>query len=298
MLNFLPAPLLGALTLILAGINLLFWFAIFFMIIPLKLIIPHQGWRKGCSRILEFIQSVWNDGNNLVFWLTQKIEWQIEGVEQLNPQGSYLLISNHQKAIDVPVLFKILNHRIPPIKFFVKQELIWLPFLGVAVWALDFPVMKRYTTEFLKKHPEFRGKDLETTRKACQKLKNSPFSVINFLEGTRFTTEKHQQQDSPYQNLLSPRFGTAAIVLANLGEFLTAVLDVTIVYPQQQSLSLWDMVCGRVSVIVIHVRELPLPEGRLKPWVQQLWQEKDATIDRILAEYATKTQNPIQNTAR
>lgn len=292
MLNFLPAPLLGCLTIFLAVLNLFFWSLILFGATFCKLVIPHARWRSRWSRISEFLQSYWIEGNNFVFWLTQKIEWKVYGMEQLDPQGSYLLLANHQNAIDIPGLFKVLNHRIPPIKFFVKQELIWVPLIGGALWALDFPLMKRYSADFLKKHPQFRGKDLETTRKTCKKLKDSPFSVINFLEGTRFTQEKQRQQNSPYEHLLPPRFGTAAIVLSSLGEFLTAILDITIVYPGHRSLSLWDMVCGRVSVIVIHVRKLPVPQGKLKPWVQQLWQEKDATIDRILAEYQA---NPLQN---
>ena len=282
MLHFLPAPLLGCLTLALGVINLFFWSLILFGATFCKLIIPHARWRSRWSRISEFLQSQWIEGNNLVFWLTQKIEWKVHGVEELDPKGSYLLLSNHQNAIDIPGVFKVLNHHIPPIKFFVKQELIWLPLVGGALWALDFPLMKRSG-----------GKDLETTRRTCRKLKNSPFSVINFLEGTRFTAEKHRQQNSPYVHLLPPHFGTAAIVLSSLGEFLTAILDITIVYPEHRSFSLWDMVCGRVSIVVIHVRKLPVPQGKLKPWVQQLWQEKDATIERILAEHTAKTQGAL-----
>ena len=290
MLTFLPPWLLGSLTILLVTFNLLFWIIPLFIVTFLKLIIPHQGWRHHCSHMLAWISSGWTDGNNLIIGLTQKIEWHIQGMEQLNPHGSYLLIANHRNAIDIPGLQRIFNHRIPPLKFFIKQELLWIPFLGQAFWALDFPVMKRYTPEFLKRHPERRGKDLETTRKACQKLKNAPFSVINFLEGTRFNADKHQQQKSPYRYLLNPRFGTSAIVLSTLEEFLTSILDVTIVYPGHQSVSLWDLVCGRVSNVVIHVREIPVPQGKLKPWVRELWEEKDKIIEQILVEYAPNTQ--------
>ena len=294
MLHFLPPWILGFITFLLFCCNIIFWFIPLSAVTLIKLIIPHAGWRQNFSYPLEWLLTAWTDGNRFVLWLTQKIEWKIEGIEKLNPRGSYLVISNHLNWIDILGLQCSLIHRIPPLKFFVKQELIWLPFIGTSLWALDFPLMKRYSAHYLKRHPESHGRDLETTRKACRKLKNAPFSILNFLEGTRFNEEKHQQQASPYRNLLLPRFGTAAIVLSNLKECLTAILDITIVYPNQQTPRFWDMLCGRVSVIVIHVRELPIPQSRLKPWIRTLWEEKDSLIDQILSEY---TEN-IEKTAR
>jgi 1-acyl-sn-glycerol-3-phosphate acyltransferase len=41
------------------------------------------------------------------------------------------------------VLQRIFHGRIPFLKFFLKQELIWVPVIGLAWWALDFPFMKR-----------------------------------------------------------------------------------------------------------------------------------------------------------
>ncbi len=290
MLKFLPPQILGCLTVSLVAINLMFWLIPLFVMTFFKLILPHQGWQRFCSRILEQIATGWTDGNNLIMGLTLKIEWNIQGMEQFNPHGSYLLISNHLNSIDIPGLQLIFNHRIPSLKFFIKQELVWIPFLGQAFWALGFPIMKRYSPAFLKQHPELHGKDIETTRKACHKLKESPFSVINFLEGTRFSSGKHQQQNSSYRYLLNPRFGSAAVILNNLEEFLTAILDVTIVYPGHESVSLWDLVCGRVSLIVIRVRELPVPQGKLKPWVTELWKEKDEMIGQILSEHEAHSQ--------
>jgi len=286
MLRCLPPWILGCITISLVVLNLFFWINLLFMMTFFKLIVPHQGWRNSCSRILELLTIRWTDGNNFIFWLTQKIEWKVQGVGNLDPKNSYLLISNHRNSIDIPGLQRIFNHRIPPLKFFIKQELIWIPFLGQAFWALDFPMMKRYTPNFLKKHPEYRGKDLETTRKACQKLKEAPFSIINFLEGTRFSVAKQQQQDSSYRYLLNPQFGTSAIILSNLKESITAILDITIVYPSHRNATFWDLVCGRVSFIVIHVRELPIPDGKLKPWIRELWEEKDRIIEQILLDYA------------
>lgn len=68
--------------------------------------------------------------------------------------------------------------------------------------SFDFPFMRRYSQLFLLKYPHLKGKDIEITKKACQKYKDLPVSIMNFVEGTRFTPEKHKKQESPYKNLL------------------------------------------------------------------------------------------------
>ena len=298
MLHFLPPWILGCVTIFLICCNTIIWFIPISTVTLFKIAIPHTKWQNHLSHALEKLLTAWTDGNRLVFRLTQKIDWKIQGTEKLNPDGSYLVISNHLSWIDILGLQCSLIHRIPPLKFFIKQELIWLPFIGTSLWALDFPMMKRYSPDYLKRHPELRGKDLETTRKVCRKLKKAPFSILNFPEGTRFSEAKQQEQSFSYRYLLKPRFGAAAIVLSNLRENLTAILDITIVYPNRPSPRLWDMLCGKVSVIIIHVRELPIPHGRLKPWVLTLWEEKDKMIGQILSENSGIIQKSCQSPGR
>ena len=132
------------------------------------------------------------------------------------------MISNHQSWVDIPALIQTLNRRTPFFKFFLKKELIWVPFLGLAWWALDYPFMKRYTKAFLAKHPELAGKDLEITKAACELFKRQPVTVVNYLEGTRFTAAKSTRQQSPFTHLLKPKAGGVAFVLAAMGEQLDA----------------------------------------------------------------------------
>ena len=106
--------------------------------------------------------------------------------------------------------------------------------------------MKRYSKEFLEKNPHLRGKDLEATRAACEKFKETSVSVMNFVEGTRFTRAKHQKQGSPYRHLLRPKAGGTALVLDALGNQLQTILDVTIYYPQGAK-TLWQFFCGEVE---------------------------------------------------
>ncbi len=301
MFTHLPPPIAGGITFLLFCANTILWCLVLFFFALIKLVVPFASVRRVLSRVLTAIGTIWIDCNSFIVRLTQNIHWDIQGVENLSKRSSYLVVSNHQSWTDIPVLQHSFNHRIPFLKFFLKQELIWVPLLGVAWWALDFPFLKRYSRRFLEKHPELHGKDMETTRKHCAKFKQTSVSVMNFLEGTRFTLQKHRRQKSPHHNLLLPRAGGAAMVLSNMGDFLSSILDVTIVYPEYaRSVRFWDLLSGRVSTIIVRVRQLPVPEhvaGRdygedkayrenIQQWVNQMWEEKDRQIDAIMQTYS------------
>jgi 1-acyl-sn-glycerol-3-phosphate acyltransferase len=179
------------------------------------------------------------------------------------------------------------------------QELIWVPILGMAWWALDFPFLKRYSRSFLEKHPELRGKDMETTRKKCEKFKTQPVSVMNFLEGTRFSYQKPAKQNSSFRHLLPPKAGGVTLVLSSMGDYLSNVIDVTIVYPHNPPpVNFWDLLGGKIDCIVVRVRVRPIPgdvvganyeedpafRERMQQWVNRLWQEKDRQIETLMAQ--------------
>lgn len=222
-----------------------------------------------------------------------RTRWSIEGISQLRSQQNYLVLCNHQSWVDIPVLQKVFNRRIPFLRFFLKSQLIWVPLLGQAWWALDFPFMRRYSSKTLAEHPERRGKDLEATRRACAKFRQLPVSVMNFVEGTRFTAAKHAAQSSPYRNLLRPRAGGVAFALDAMGDALQAILDVTVVYPDGRP-GFGDLLAGRVHDIRVHVRELPITAAlrgdyqsdaqfreRFQRWMNALWEAKDERITRL-----------------
>ncbi|MFQ5420069.1 MAG: acyltransferase [Anaerolineae bacterium] len=293
MLHFLPDFVLGSLALLLMILNTIFWCVPLYAITLLKLI-PIPLWRRGCTQALIWIAENWIGTNKAIFRLTQRADWEVQGAENLKYDGWYLVNSNHQSWADIFVLQSVFNRRIPFLKFFLKQELIWMPVIGLAWWALDFPFMKRYSKAYLEKYPEKRGKDLETTRKACEKFQFTPVSVMNFLEGTRFTPAKHARQESPFRHLLRPRAGGIAFVLGAMGERIQSMLDVTIVYPEMIP-TFWDFLSGRVSKVIVRVEELKIPteffhgdylndpqfRQRFQQWVNQLWQQKDGVIDQM-----------------
>jgi 1-acyl-sn-glycerol-3-phosphate acyltransferase len=202
---------------------------------------------------------------------------------------------NHQSWVDILVLQHLLNRRIPLLKFFLKQQLIWVPVIGLAWWALDFPFMRRHSHAYLKKHPGKRFEDIETTRRACEKFALVPTSVMNFAEGTRFTAAKHGRQQSPYRHLLKPKAGALALALGALGDRFDSLLDVTIVYPDGAP-TFWQFLRGDLARVVVRARRVPIPSEfrqgdytrdsayrmAFQEWLQAIWRDKDELIDTLL----------------
>lgn len=297
MLNFLPDRLVGCIAISLLALNVVFWVPILLFFSVLKFLLPFLSFRRLLDKILLWIAENWIAGNGLWMKLTQKTHWDVQGLENLDYRGWYLVVSNHQSWADIFVLQKLLNRRIPFMKFFLKHELIWVPLMGLAWWALDFPFLRRHSMEYLKKHPEQKGKDFETTRKACEKFTHVPTSVMNFLEGTRFTAAKHDRQSSPYQYLLKPKAGGIALAMSVLGEQFHSLLNITIVYPDGIP-TFWGFLCGKVRRIIVRISSTEIPphflhmdyegdkefQATFQQWVQDLWAQKNAQIAVLMQE--------------
>lgn len=296
MLRFLPAPVHGVIILLLLVANTLFWAVPLYLVVLLKLLVWGRA-RDVLSRVAAWLAQTWAMCNVLLSKTLMRIEWDVRLSADLNPNGQYLVCCNHQTWNDIFVLMTAFGRKAPFFKFFLKQELIWVPILGLAWWGLDYPFMKRYSKEQLEKNPALRGKDLETTRKACEKYRNQPVLILNFLEGTRFTPAKHAQQQSPYRYLLKPKSGGFAFAVSALGERLNSLLDVTIVYPDGAR-GFWDFMAGRMRQVIVEVRELRIPpefyqgdyetdpefRARFQTWIGELWTQKDQRIGELLSE--------------
>ncbi|MDF1760183.1 MAG: acyltransferase [Coxiellaceae bacterium] len=282
------------LTLLLCLSTVLHCLPMYFFIL-LKMI-PIKPWQNLCSRIINQIATSWAGFNNVVMHRALKTRWQISGIEGLKKKDSYLVIANHQSWLDIVVLQNTFSRKIPFLKFFIKDQLKWIPVIGWAWWGLDFPFMKRYSKALLAKKPHLRGKDLETTRKACQKFKTIPTSVMNFVEGTRFKLEKSKKQNSPYGNLLIPKAGGVAYVLSAMGQQIDKILNVTIVYSGGPK-SLWQFLSGEVSSIKIHVEQLQVDakligdyfndkkfKDDFQTWLNNVWHKKQLLIEQTISE--------------
>ena len=285
MLSFLPGPVRGTLSLLLFTINTIFWTIPIILVGLLKSLLPLSGWHKFYGRIQNSIGTAWILINDFNILLTNKIRWDVSGVDGLTRNEWYLVVANHQSWVDILVLQKIFNRKIPFLKFFLKKELIWVPFLGLAWWALDYPFLERSATTY---------KDTETILKACEKFRTTPVSIVNFVEGTRFTIDKHRKQSSPYTNLLKPKAGGIALVLNSMGKQIDSILDVTIAYPHGAQ-SFWAFLCGRIPEIKVRVESLSVDAKLLGDylhdrkfrkqfmlWLNALWAKKDNRMEMLL----------------
>ncbi|MDQ3288758.1 MAG: acyltransferase [Pseudomonadota bacterium] len=261
-----------------------------------KAVLPSERLRKASNPVLTGLAESWIGFNSWVLDRFTGTRVEVEMDAALRTDGHYLMLANHQSWVDILVLQKVFNRRIPLMRFFLKRQLFWVPLMGLAWWALDFPFMGRHTHTQIARRPELAGRDTAAIRRACEKFRELPVTIVNFVEGTRFTAAKHARQGSSYRHLLKPKSGGVAFVLDAMGQGLHAILDVTITYPGGRP-TLADLLAGRVSEVRIHVRQRPIPDEllagdyqndrafriRFQQWMNGLWQDKDAEMDRLLA---------------
>ena len=298
MLSFLPSPILGITSVFLVIVTTLIWALPVHFFALTKLLIRHRGFQVRNARWVMAMVRGWIGGILLSLKITQNVDWDLEGVEGLRKDEWYFVNSNHQSWTDIVVLLRVFSDRIPFPKFFLKKELAWIPILGSAWWSLDYPFMKRYSKKTLQKHPQLKGKDLETTKIMCERYAHTPVSILNFIEGTRFSPDKRDKQRSPYRHLLNPRAGGLAFAVNAMDGKIRKLLDVTILYPDG-NINFWDFLCGRVSRVVVRVKEYLIPEdllegnyledeayrGRFQAWVRDIWKKKDQLLDELIDEY-------------
>ncbi|MBA2651624.1 MAG: acyltransferase [Tatlockia sp.] len=279
----LLAVLLSTLATVLCFIPILF--------IGFLKLFPNQRWQSFCTKKVDAIATFWSSINNTYIGTIQKTKWEISGLDNLDPKTWYLVVANHQSWLDIIVLQRVFNHKIPTLKFFIKDQLKWVPFLGFAWWAMGCPFMKRYSKEYLAKNPHKKGKDLQSTHKAVQLFQHNPTSIMSFVEGTRYNPHKSQKQQSPYKHLLKPKAGGISFVISAMGNQINHLLDITIIYSDKEH-SLWDFLCRRMKAIKVHIRSVEIPnqfsdpsltydekvQSEFRTWLNNYWHEKDSLI--------------------
>jgi len=263
----------------------------------IKLLVPIPAVWRSISVFCNFMMYCWCEGLAWLLHLNPHLQWDIEGLEGLNKKNWYLLICNHHSWADIVVLCVLFRKHIPMNKYFLKQQLAWVPFIGLACWALDMPFMRRYSRSYLIRHPERRGKDVETTRRSCEKFRAHPTTIVNFVEGSRFTEAKKHETRSPYDNLLPPKAAGIAMALNVLGSQFDKLLNVTLCYPENNTKPFYDMLSGRLTRIVVRINLVPIGEELhgdyvndknfkrgFQRWLNGLWEEKDRQLTDIMRD--------------
>lgn len=285
-------PLRGSFALLLYTLNTIFWTSLLFLVAIPKLVIPVRACQRVFGRLSVALANCWICVNNLNLRLVNRVRWEFQGLAGLKKDAWYLLVANHQSWMDILVLQKAMLGRVPFLRFFIKKNLIWMPFLGQAWWVMDFPFLARHSKEQLRQNPSLAKKDLKAISAACEKFKLLPTTVMVFAEGSRVTAAKRALQESPYAHLLKPKVGGIARTFKAMGGHLDAVLNVTVAYPQGVK-GFWEFICSkhqtvRVRVENISLKSLPFLQGtgkgggnaQVQEWLNGLWRDKD----RLLAE--------------
>jgi 1-acyl-sn-glycerol-3-phosphate acyltransferase len=282
----LPPSLVGLLAGAVLSLSTLTAFLLFTPFIAIKLLVPVAGVRRACTDVLFWIARHWSAFNHVVYRLMYPVAWEIDVRGEFDPGRSYLLVSNHQSWIDILLAFDQFHTRTPPLCFFLKRELLWVPVIGAACWAMDFPFMSRRS----------QRADLEATRRFCERFRDHPVTVANFAEGTRFSEEKRLTNRSPYRHLLRPKAAGIAFTLDAMAEQFAGIIDVTIAYRPSKHPVLWSFLIGEQTELAIHIDVLPVPaelmagnysedkvfRERFHAWLNTLWQRKDARLERMI----------------
>ena len=289
------APITFVVHITLQLLNLAFWGGLIIVLGLVKLLLPNGRVKTLWNSVMHGLMFSFGRLSVLLIRLFNNIDIEYAVQGELAKDRWYLIIANHLSYLDIILLIEFATKRIPAPKFFLKKELIWLPFVGLGAWALDMPFMRRYTRAYIEKNPHKKGKDLETTKAYCEKFKTVPTTVINFVEGTRFTPQKHALKKSPYTHLLPAKAGGVSFTLAAMGELFTNVLDISLLYPNNKKHPMMAMLCGTMTKIVIDVNVVSVPELQqhstrnesefrlyFQNWLNDLWKNKDSRIKNLL----------------
>ncbi len=105
-----------------------------------KLLLPVPGiWRK-VSIFCNFMMYCWCAGLAALLRLNPHLQWDVEGLEGLSKKNWYLLICNHRSWADIVVLCVLFRKHIPMNKYFLKQQLARVPFIGFGVLGIRYAV--------------------------------------------------------------------------------------------------------------------------------------------------------------
>ena len=299
MLHFLPAPILFVINFVWLSIGTTLIAIPVLLMAFIKLILPIRPVLKVVDVVNQLAFKCFCLNNAFLIRLTNKADWDIQGFENIKINGSCIIISNHVTWADIVLLCHVYRGRIPITKFFLKQSLIWIPVIGQVCYAVGMPFLRRYSRAKILKNPKLKNKDVNATRKACKSLVNYPSSLVNFVEGTRFTEAKAVAQKTPYQNLMPPKATSLAVALGIIGNNIDCILNTTLVYPDNKPGTniFMSLLCGRLHKFAARVEVISKEEiqehligdylndkqfkRNFNTKLRAIWQEKDESIAAI-----------------
>lgn len=306
MLNFLPGPLLFLINLVLFAADAILLATPVVVLGIVRFLLPLKSVATVIEKIDYYIYWLWSINSKHIILLTNNIKFHISGDEPLGPGKSCVVISNHKSWIDILMLTTVFEAKIPITKFFMKKNLIYIPFIGLACYALGMPFLRRYPKEKILKNPKLRAKDIETTKRACRDFVDYPASLVSYVEGTRYTHKKAEKYHSPYKNLMPPKYTGLGVAISEIGKDIECIYNLTFYYPDLKKPGFLELLLGRVKHVyarieVIRSEEIPqgnyLEDNQFKQefssYIQNLWDQKDLVLEEFKADYAKLKNNKI-----
>lgn len=257
--------------------NLCFWLPPLLVLALVKLAVPAA--RDRSERAMAWIYRVAVIVDDVWLGRVMGLRWSRPELG-LDPARSYLVLSNHVSWADILLIQSVIVRQGPLLKFLAKRELIYVPIVGLIIWAFDFPILRRRSRRGADEEKR-RARDLQALRQAGRRVQRAPAALMNFAEGTRFSEVKRVQRSSPYRHLLTPRVGGFLTLTEAVEEGVEGLIDLTLVYPKD--VSFWGFLAGDLPEIEIRAQRidsacLPRTRESASRWLAERWSEKDAAI--------------------
>ena len=292
-MKVIKSNLVGLITFFLILVELIIGFGTLAIINIPRAVIPLKSFKLFLAKISNKIGDLTVYGLKLIMLLMHGNNIQVINSEKYDMNKWYMAMSNHQSWADIFVLLTVANKKIPLLKFFMKKELWWIPFVFLANKTLNMPFVNRHSKKAIEKNPSLRTKDYENTLKSCKRFLRAPSTIFSYAEGTRFTSEKHKAQNSKYKNLLQPKIGGMATAISAMPEIDT-LINFSVVYKSKKR-GVWSFLNGEMKDVKVFIKSYKIPENlknrnygsdhlyrdEFKEWIEEIWDEKDRKIDEL-----------------
>jgi len=212
------------------------------------------------------------------WWLRRVVgvQWNIPAAD-VGPGRIAVVISNHRSWSDTLLVQSVICAHGPILKFLAKQELVYVPILGIIVLSFEFPRLKRKASQ-AQSEEQRRESDRARVTEAALSLRETRAALLSFVEGTRFTEAKRIELNSPFQHLLPPRAGGFSAIVDAVRDHDAVVVDLTLNY--EPDVSFWQFIGGVHTHVTIHAASFPADQlpGDLRGWLWQRWEEKEGLL--------------------
>ncbi|KIX01858.1 uncharacterized protein Z518_09585 [Rhinocladiella mackenziei CBS 650.93] len=262
------------------------------LLLPLSFVAPTAAYHIS-SRLADL---VWR-GIQFIFTRVNGAQISVSGTP-LPPKESAIVVSNHVSWADFYLIqhLAIGSFMLSRCRYFAKQQLKWVPFLGWGLWVMGMPLISRRWNKDQKELDRvFRG----------PKVYQWPIWLISYSEATRYTAQKYletvqwcQAHGKPIPRYtLYPRtkgFVTAVKALGTSSS-VKAVYDLTLAYAHQgrffEAPEMWETLSrGDLNKdwrFHVHAERFDIAElagksdEELASWLEGRWMAKSALLQEL-----------------